>query len=116
VSVNGENARDAALRRDREARERLSNDPIAQIKMQRREGTLYDQHLHPRRHVLSDPSPPERAALAGLASGLTYQEVAEIQGIDVETVKTQLKSVRVKLGARNSVQAGAMAVREGIIP
>lgn len=60
-------------------------------------------------------TPYQVRLLDKLASGNTYLTVAEDTGLGKETVKTQAKIIREKLGARNTTHAVAIAMREGII-
>ena len=57
----------------------------------------------------------ELQVLGCLARGMRSPQVAEELGISVETVKTHLRLVRPKLGARNSTHAVAIAWRAGMI-
>ena len=43
-------------------------------------------------------------------------EIAKQLGIGEETVRTHLKKVQVKLGARNRAHAAAEAIRQQLIP
>lgn len=58
-------------------------------------------------------SATERYTLALIARGETVEGVAEREGKSRETVKTQQKNIRRKLGARNSAHAVALALRAG---
>lgn len=60
-------------------------------------------------------SETERAILSDLANGLPYKEVAHRQGVSTETIKKRLERIRDLLGARNSVQAVAIATKRGLI-
>jgi two-component system NarL family response regulator len=60
-------------------------------------------------------TPYQVRLLDKLASGGTYTTVAEDTAISKETVKTNVKIIREKLGARNTTHAVAIAMREGII-
>lgn len=57
----------------------------------------------------------ERAILSDLAHGLPYKEIAHRQGVSTETIKKRLERIRALLGARNSVQAVAIATKRGLI-
>ncbi|MTH66652.1 hypothetical protein GL284_20615 [Paracoccus sp. DK608] len=57
----------------------------------------------------------ERAILSHLAHGLPYKEIAHLQGVSTETIKKRLERIRELLGARNSVQAVAIATKRGLI-
>jgi DNA-binding CsgD family transcriptional regulator len=60
-------------------------------------------------------TPHQVRILDKLASGGTYPTVAAEAGISEETIKSQAKLIREKLGARNTTHAVAIAMREGII-
>lgn len=61
----------------------------------------------------SDPlTDRERQILAGVAEGLTNQEIAEQLYIGFSTVKTHLEHARTKLGARNSCHAAILLERQ----
>jgi DNA-binding CsgD family transcriptional regulator len=107
----GDSERDRALDRDIEARARLADDPIAQIKLRRSYGNM--QHFQPRVDDLSDP---EKEALAYLSRGLTVRMAADAIGISPESVRSRLKRARMKLRAKNATQACCEAIRRGLIP
>lgn len=60
-------------------------------------------------------SEPELAVLSDLAHGMPYKEIAHQHGVSAETSKKRLERIRVLLGARNSVQAVAIATKRGLI-
>lgn len=60
-------------------------------------------------------SEPELAILSDLAHGMPYKEIAHQHGVSAETIKKRLERIRVLLGARNSVQAVAIATKRGLI-
>jgi DNA-binding NarL/FixJ family response regulator len=66
--------------------------------------------------VLPDPSPLPRNAvvLRLLADGLTDDAVARRIGVSVRTVRNDVASVMVSLGARSRFQAGVRAARLGL--
>jgi DNA-binding CsgD family transcriptional regulator len=68
-----------------------------------------------RYHPTLDLSPQQLRILTALAQGATYPTAAERFGVGTETVKTQTKLIREKLGARNTTHAVAIAIREGVI-
>jgi two-component system, NarL family, response regulator len=49
------------------------------------------------------------------ANGYTDREIGNILGKSEETVKSALKSVRSKLGAKNTPNAVWIAIRKGLI-
>jgi DNA-binding CsgD family transcriptional regulator len=68
-----------------------------------------------RYHPTLDLSPRQVQILKALAQGATYPTAAERFGIGEESIKTQAKLIREKLGARNTTHAVAIAIREGVI-
>ncbi len=57
----------------------------------------------------------ELQALQDLATGLTHKEIADLRQISPVTVKKRLERAREILGARNAVQAIAIAAKSGLI-
>jgi DNA-binding NarL/FixJ family response regulator len=57
----------------------------------------------------------EREVLVAIASGLSNEELAETLFISENTVKTHVKRVLTKLGARDRVQAVVMAYEGGLM-
>lgn len=53
--------------------------------------------------------------LALVADGRDWSWMAEEMGCGREAIKSRVKSIRTKLGARNSPHAVAIAIRRGII-
>ena len=70
------------------------------------------------RQIGNRPSitPRELAVLRLTSLGRTTNEVAKLLGIGEETVRSHLKKVQAKLGARNRTHAAAEAVRQQLIP
>jgi DNA-binding NarL/FixJ family response regulator len=60
-------------------------------------------------------TPRERAVLMHVAGGHRNREIARLLHISEDTVKTHLKHIIDKLGARDRTEAVAIAVRRGII-
>lgn len=60
-------------------------------------------------------SPRETEVLRGMVDGLSYKMVAERLGISFETVRTHVKKVYDKLGARNCTEAVAKALKSGLV-
>jgi LuxR family transcriptional regulator, quorum-sensing system regulator BjaR1 len=58
----------------------------------------------------------EREVLLWHIQGKNPSEVADTLNLSERTVGAHIKSVILKLGAKNHVQLGAIAVREGIVP
>jgi DNA-binding CsgD family transcriptional regulator len=48
--------------------------------------------------------------------GMASNDIAKRLGIGAETVRSHLKKVQVKLGARNRAHAAAEAIRQQLIP
>ena len=57
----------------------------------------------------------ERAVLELLAKGLTREEIGAVEHVSPETVKTQVRSILLKLDAPNAVAAVATAYKRGIL-
>jgi DNA-binding CsgD family transcriptional regulator len=62
-----------------------------------------------------DLSPSELDVLRDAAAGMTSSESAMHRQKSTETVKSQRKSILIKLGARNMTQAVAVGVGEGLM-
>lgn len=75
-----------------------------------------DDDVHARLAATADLTGPELMALRCAANGLTGDETAEVLCKSRETVKTQLQDVRMKLAAKNTAHAVAIAVRHRLIP
>ena len=54
-------------------------------------------------------SKSERAVLAGLAQGMSSEQIAEARGRSLGTIRQQVKTILAKLGSPSQVQAAAMA-------
>jgi DNA-binding CsgD family transcriptional regulator len=65
--------------------------------------------------VLHELSPHEVRCLRLAAAGLTCEETAARLGRGPETVKSHLGRARLKLGARNTVHAVALAMSADLI-
>ena len=57
----------------------------------------------------------ERAVLELLAKGLTREEIGTVEHVSSETVKTQVRSILLKLDVPNAVAAVATAYKRGIL-
>jgi DNA-binding NarL/FixJ family response regulator len=60
-------------------------------------------------------TPRERDVLVLLAEGFRTTEVAEHLSVSEHTVRSRIKSILTKLGARNREHAVAIAIREGAV-
>ena len=60
-------------------------------------------------------SPREKDVLAGLAQGLTREEIAGVSAISVNTVKSAIRSIYNKLGAVNKADAVRIAAEQGLL-
>lgn len=78
-------------KRDRQAAPRAGHDAMAQL------------------------SARELEILQLLANGCSNKDVSERLVVSVETVKTHVKHILAKLGARHRAQAVAIALRAGLI-
>ena len=58
----------------------------------------------------------ELAVLRLVSLGMASNEIGTLLGIGEETVRSHLKKVQVKLGARNRAHAAAEAIRQQLIP
>lgn len=57
----------------------------------------------------------EVSLLAVVAHGWTGEEVAAITHYHPDTIKDQLKAIRLKMGAKNTLHAVTMAIRQGYL-
>lgn len=55
------------------------------------------------------------AALQDRADGFTYREIAARRGRPKTTIRGQLEQAHIKLGAKTSLNAVAIAIRKGLI-
>jgi DNA-binding NarL/FixJ family response regulator len=60
-------------------------------------------------------TPRERAVLRLLPRGLTNRAIGAELWISEDTVKTHMKAILLKLGARDRAEAAVIAVREGLV-
>ena len=70
----------------------------------------------PDEHLLSTLNPRELEVLAHLAMGKRNRTIAEELGISQSTIKFHVANVLEKLDVANRGEAGAIAVRAGIVP
>jgi DNA-binding CsgD family transcriptional regulator len=61
-------------------------------------------------------TPRELAVLRLVSLGMASNDIAKRLGIGEETVRSHLKRVQGKLGARNRAHAAAEAIRQQLIP
>jgi DNA-binding CsgD family transcriptional regulator len=72
---------------------------------------------HPKRFENQPRITPRELAVLRLVSlGMASNDIAKLLGIGEETVRSHLKKVQVKLGARNRAHAAAEAIRQQLIP
>ena len=57
----------------------------------------------------------ERMALAAMSHGLTRRQAGELLGAPMETVASRLERARMILRSKNTTQAVAVALRQGLI-
>ena len=69
-----------------------------------------------RRRAENPITPRELAVLRFASLGRRTAEIASLLGVGEETVRSHLKKVQAKLGARNRTHAAAEAVRRQLIP
>jgi two-component system, NarL family, nitrate/nitrite response regulator NarL len=62
------------------------------------------------------PITPRELAVLRVSLGRRTEEIAKVLGLGEETVRSHLKKVQNKLGARNRAHAAAEAVRQQLIP
>jgi DNA-binding NarL/FixJ family response regulator len=66
--------------------------------------------------LVSSLSPREQQVLALLAAGWNNRRIAESCFLSVNTVRTHVQNVLVKLGVHSKLEAAAFAVRHGVVP
>ena len=72
------------------------------------ERTYRSQHL-------VQPTPSQLRVLAALSHGVDQRGAAELLGITFETVKTQLRDAKRRLGCKTTAHAVAEALRRDLI-
>jgi len=65
--------------------------------------------------LLRSLSERERQVLVLLGRGYANRRIAEICSLSVNTVRTHMQNVLVKLGVRSNLEAAAIAVRHGLV-
>ena len=65
----------------------------------------------PGNKISERPTEHELRVLTCLSHGLTLAQAAEVLGVGFETVRTQAKTARLRLGAKNTTHAVATALR-----
>lgn len=91
----------------------------------RKDRELTDDELHELSQILevvvaavaerARLTPAELEALRDLAEGLTHNEIADRLRVSPSTIKKRIERAREVLGARNAVQAVAIATKRGLI-
>jgi two-component system, NarL family, nitrate/nitrite response regulator NarL len=71
-----------------------------------------DDHAELRLRSLSER---ERQVLAMLARGWSNRRIAETCLLSLNTVRTHVQNVLVKLGVHSKLEAAALAVRQGLV-
>lgn len=79
------------------------------------EGGRYQAGPIAPRHALPALTRRETQVLEGAASGESNQEIADRLILSIDTVKTHIRSVLGKLGARDRTHAAAIGVRLGLL-
>ena len=69
----------------------------------------------PRHGIRFDPTEAELGCLRAASVGLGMKESGIVLGIGEETVKSHLTRARLKLRAKNTCHAVALAIRAGLI-
>ena len=75
-----------------------------------------DRRRPPRGAIIPVLTPKERAALLGLAQGLTQHQIAEAQGVCVRTIEDRIAVLKDKFGAPTPFMLGVKAERGGFVP
>jgi len=73
---------------------------------------LQDVQAHLGDEILS---PRELAALRLVAQGLTNRAIGDALGVSEDTIKTRMKNILAKLGAKDRAEAVTIAVRRGFL-
>ncbi|WP_280272934.1 LuxR C-terminal-related transcriptional regulator [Nocardia wallacei] len=68
-----------------------------------------------RRHRPPRLTPTERTVLDQLPSGRTAQQIADVLGVSINTVKTHLRGIHAKLGSSTRADALDLARRSGLL-
>jgi LuxR family maltose regulon positive regulatory protein len=96
--------------------------PKAELEKIKRGAALYAKNIFGLFKMFREEKKPgsalsrrEQDVLAGLAQGLTRQEIAGVSGISVNTVKSTVRSVYNKLGAVNRADAVRIASEMGML-
>jgi DNA-binding NarL/FixJ family response regulator len=66
--------------------------------------------------LLRSLSEREREILALLVCGYSNRRIAETCHLSLNTVRTHVQNVLVKLGVHSKLEAAALAVRRGLVP
>jgi len=70
-------------------------------------------HLDLRLRSLSER---ERQILVLVTRGYSNRRIAEVSYLSLNTVRTHVQNVLVKLGVHSKLEAAALAVRQGLVP
>ena len=93
-----------------------AGDALLSPSVTRRLIEAFSSRPAPRRNPrLADMTDREREVLVAIARGLSNEELADTLCISENTVKTHVKRVLTKLGARDRVQAVVMAYEGGLM-
>ena len=76
---------------------------------------LFRQNKIDRKGVQSLLSEREKEVLNGLSNGKSYQEIAEILFISIDTVRQHIRNIYSKLQVHSQSEAVASAIRKGLI-
>ncbi len=60
-------------------------------------------------------TPRQQAILRGLAQGLTREEIAQVEGLSLRTVKRTISEIQAKVGVTTPFALGVAAVRLGLL-
>lgn len=67
------------------------------------------------RHAWDELAPREKEILARIVEGQSTKQMARAMSVTTGTVRMYVRNVLTKLGARNRLQAAALASREGLL-
>ena len=95
----------------------LGRDEIRKLLAASDDGTfnLLRDVFVPRHGLRFDPTEAELGCLRAASVGLSLKDSGVVLGISAETVHSHLKRARLKLRAKNTCHAVALAIRAGLI-